>query len=399
VRNAPYWCTISAGRALGYRKGRTGGSWLARYRSKSGERHQKVLGSADDHLDAENSSVLTFSDAQKTARAWFDQLDQNHGVRPARYTVGDALDDYLEAFTGKSKDKTTWAAERYIRPVLGSEEVSALTTERIFTYLRELAKRPAEYRADKKGRRKLRPQGDGSERSRRASANRVFAVLKAALNAAFQNGKVPTDAAWRKVKPFAKVDSPRIQYLSPAEARQVVAAAADDFRPLVQAALLTGARWSELCRMRMRDVDLVAGVILVPVTKAGRPRYIHLSDEGVSLFTSLCRAGEPDDLVFLNRHGRPFGTTHQVRPMQEACAKAGVAHVGFHILRHTYGSRLAMAGVPMAVIAEALGHSDERITRKHYAHLSPSYVRDAIRGGLGSMGIIDTDNVVRLRSV
>jgi hypothetical protein len=58
-----------------------------------------------------------------------------------------------------------------------------------------------------------------------------------------------------------------------------------------------------------------------------------------------------------------------------------------------------MAGVPMAVIAEALGHSDERITRKHYAHLSPSYVRNAIRGGLGSMGIIDTDNVVRLRSV
>ena len=44
--------------------------------------------------------------------------------------------------------------------------------------------------------------------------------------------------------------------------------------------------------------------------------------------------------------------------------------------------------VPMAVIAEALGHSDERITRKHYAHLSPSYVRDAIRGGLGSMGMI-----------
>jgi integrase len=72
--------------------------------------------------------------------------------------------------------------------------------------------------------------------------------------------------------------------------------------------------------------------------------------------------------------------------MAETCAKAGVDPAGFHILRHTYGSTLAMAGVPLAVIAESLGHADERITRKHYAHLSPSYVRDAVRAGLGTLG-------------
>lgn len=66
--------------------------------------------------------------------------------------------------------------------------------------------------------------------------------------------------------------------------------------------------------------------------------------------------------------------------------RAKVEPAGFHILRHTYASTLAMAGVPLGVIAEALGHADERITRKHYAHLSPSYVRDAVRAGLGSLG-------------
>jgi integrase len=45
--------------------------------------------------------------------------------------------------------------------------------------------------------------------------------------------------------------------------------------------------------------------------------------------------------------------------------------------------------VPLAVIAEALGHADERITRKHYAHLSPSYVRDAVRNGLGTLGAFE----------
>ena len=82
--------------------------------------------------------------------------------------------------------------------------------------------------------------------------------------------------------------------------------------------------------------------------------------------------------------------------MAEICRAAGVEHAGFHILRHTYGSKLAMAGVPMAVIAEALGHADERITRKHYAHLAPSYVRDAVRGGLGRLGIVETRPGLRL---
>ncbi len=356
------------------------------------------MGPADDHLDASSAAVLTFEDAQKAARQWFDELDQNHGARPRKYSVNAALDDYLEAFTGKTKAKTSWAIDRYIRPHLGAKEVASLTTEEISSFLRELATRPAEYRADRKGRRKLRPVTESSERSRRASANRVLAVLKAALNAAFQNGRVATDAAWRRVKPFAKVEAPRVQYLSPVEASHIAAAAEDDFRSLIQAALLTGARWSELCRMQIRDVDLVAGVVLVPVTKSGRPRYLHLSDEGIEFFRTVCARRRADERVFLNRHGRPFGTTHQVRPMQEACEAAGVSHVGFHILRHTYGSRLAMAGVPMAVIAEALGHSDERITRKHYAHLCPSYVRDAIRAGLGTMEIIDSGNVVRLRA-
>jgi integrase len=55
-----------------------------------------------------------------------------------------------------------------------------------------------------------------------------------------------------------------------------------------------------------------------------------------------------------------------------------------------------MAGVPIAVIAEALGHADERITRKHYAHLAPSYVRDAVRNGLGSLGIVAPQPKLRL---
>ncbi len=74
-----------------------------------------------------------------------------------------------------------------------------------------------------------------------------------------------------------------------------------------------------------------------------------------------------------------------MRPIFAACKAAGLEHVGFHDLRVTYGAR---QGVPMAVIAEALGHADERITRKHYAHLAPSYVAQTIREAAAGLGIV-----------
>jgi integrase len=66
--------------------------------------------------------------------------------------------------------------------------------------------------------------------------------------------------------------------------------------------------------------------------------------------------------------------------MREACKRAAIdPAVGFHVLRHTHASILAMQAVPMAVIARQLGHSDTRMTERHYAHLAPNYVADTIR--------------------
>ena len=50
----------------------------------------------------------------------------------------------------------------------------------------------------------------------------------------------------------------------------------------------------------------------------------------------------------------------------------------------------------MAVIAQALGHKDERITRRHYAHLSPSHVADTVRLHAAGMGIVERGNMVAL---
>jgi integrase len=73
--------------------------------------------------------------------------------------------------------------------------------------------------------------------------------------------------------------------------------------------------------------------------------------------------------------------------------------VNFHGLRHTYASRLAMKGVPLAVIAAQLGHSDTRMIEKHYGHLAPSYVADTVRAAFGSLGILEPSNVTPITVV
>ena len=386
----PFWRTISTGCHIGYYRGALGASWVARCKKTGGNGYfQRSLGEADDVREANGVTILNFRQAQDRARSWFDEmLSASHG-RPDRYTVSEALDDYLRTFTGRSLDKTRHTIERHIRPALGKRPVCELTTAELRNFQADLATRRSVYRANRKGVAQPRPDDGDCARRGKANANRIFTPLKAALNRAFNDGRVPNDTAWRRVKPFSKVSVARIRYFTTAEINALLDAAEPWFRALIQAALFTGARWSEVHQMKVRDVDLRSGTIRFPETKSGRPRHIHLTDEGVRFFARQCAAKRLQEQVFLNQHGRPLGPSHQIRPMNETCARAQVDPAGFHILRHTYGSTLAMAGVPLAVIAEALGHADERITRKHYAHLSPSYIRDAVRLGLGTLGVFE----------
>ena len=60
--------------------------------------------------------------------------------------------------------------------------------------------------------------------------------------------------------------------------------------------------------------------------------------------------------------------------------------VSFHALRHTWASLAAMNGTPLFVVAKNLGHADARMVERHYGHLAPSYIADAIRAGAPKFG-------------
>jgi integrase len=60
--------------------------------------------------------------------------------------------------------------------------------------------------------------------------------------------------------------------------------------------------------------------------------------------------------------------------------------ISFHGLRHTWASHAVMNGMPLMVFARNLGHVDTRMVEKHYGHLAPSYIADAVRAGAPKFG-------------
>lgn len=68
--------------------------------------------------------------------------------------------------------------------------------------------------------------------------------------------KIVDDNAWQRVRPFEKADAPRLRSLADDESRRLVNACNRSFRPMVIAGLLTGARYSELTALEVRDFDI-----------------------------------------------------------------------------------------------------------------------------------------------
>jgi integrase len=407
IRHAPYFTKIAKGLSLGYYRGAVAGNWTARYYRGAQAYDTTAIGAADDTLEADGIKVFDYWQAQEQARQWGERqrLIAAGGVRKGAYTVADAVTDYLTEIRAEKKAAAVKGAEyvlnAWILPELGPIQIEKLTTDRLNRWRNKLATQPKRVRTKRSAiepATRATPEGDDARRARKATANRILTVLKAVLNRAFHADRIASDAAWRKVKPFKRVDEAVVRYLSVAEARQLVHACAADFRKLVLGALLTGCRYAELSRLTCGDFNPDSGTLAIRLSK-GKIRHVVLTDEAQNAFENWTIDRPSTDFLFLRADGGVWGASHQKRPLEEASARAGITPaVTFHILRHTHGSQLAMKGVPMGVIAAQLGHADTRMTEKHYAHLAPSYIAQTIRANFPVFGIAASENVVALRT-
>ena len=153
----------------------------------------------------------------------------------------------------------------------------------------------------------------------------------------------------------------------------------DHLTPLVLLALNTGLRRGELFNLRWRDVALGRAELTVDGSgaKSGQSRHVPLNLEALAVLkTWRGRAvADPDAYVFPGAEG---GRLEDVKSgWLPIVAAANVQAFRFHDLRHSFASRLVMAGVDLNTVRELLGHADLKMTLR-YAHLAPEVKAAAV---------------------
>jgi integrase len=424
---ATHWLPISRGRALGYRRGRKFGMWVARFDAENLRREEK-LGEADDVLDADGVRIFSFAQALEKAQRFFvSALAEATGEMPrgGPYSVADAVKDYLKSLENRGAPDHPGAVydfQRNVLPQLGAIEVARLTRPRIEGWRAKLAERP---RLSMKKPKKdapsdpPKPMNDEQKRQRRATTNRTVRRLVAALNSALATGKVNANPMNWKLAPFENAEVARSEYLTEAQQREFVAAcsAEPDFQNLVLAGLHTGCRLGELARLRVNDFVASSNTVYVEQSKSGNPRHVFLDEQAAQFCKRLASHRGPDELLLPRKH-RPDeratkGLEHVSRvkaakeswdkngvklPMRRACQKAKIQRLGFHQLRHSFSTRLLTRGVPMKIVAQQLGHTSVRMLEKHYGHFVDEHLQQVI-SALPSVGLNEAAKVKRAKIV
>lgn len=373
-RHEPYYVDVAKGVAIGYRKGITAASWYLR-RFNGTKYHKRELGQADDGLPADGVRVLSWPDVVKLAIVEPARAD----AFSSKYSVQQCIADYFEHRRARCRSSESIKIDegkvRRFAEKFADVQVSALTTIGLQSWRDRLVSQPAANVDITEAKRR------DMLRASQGTANRLWAICRAALNHAFRTGRVDTDLAWRRIQPFQDVDEARKRFLSVAEANKLLGACKQPFRDLVQAALLTGLRPGELVRLTIGQFQ---GTRLeVSAGKTGKSRFVPLTTQGIAVFKRLAKGRPAPDLMLPNTDMKLWTRMQIARAMREAVTAANLdTPAVFYDLRRSYGSLLANAQANDATIAHLLGHADTRMTRRHYAHLLDNVVAAELQAKL-----------------
>jgi site-specific recombinase XerD len=213
-----------------------------------------------------------------------------------------------------------------------------------------------------------------------ASVNRVTRRLHALLNLAVRDRILPANPL-RGYKAL-KEDHGRLRWLSDSEEARL----REHMEPwkwrFVQIAFLSGMRQSEQFLAKTNQVLLDANVLRLPLTKSGYPREVPMGADLRRLIIKQLELAEALGSEWLFPHpltGTAWsGVNFYRKHFKPALAKAGIRDLRWHDLRHTYCSRLAMAGTPLRTIQLLAGHRSITITER-YAKLSPDHLHEAVK--------------------
>ncbi len=209
-----------------------------------------------------------------------------------------------------------------------------------------------------------------------ATFNRYKSMLSLIYRLGMENNKVPSNPA--KLLKGKHEDNCRIRFLDQSGAddeeqrlRATIETKYLSHLPEFEIALNTGMRPSEQYSLTWDRVDLFDRRITVPRSKNGRARHIPINSVALAAFKVLTqRSPNGAGSVFVNLKGEKLeGYKHW---FNQAVERAGLVNFTWYCLRHTFASRLVMAGVDIRTVAELMGHKTIQMTMR-YAHLAPEH--------------------------
>lgn len=226
-----------------------------------------------------------------------------------------------------------------------------------------------------------------------ATKNRYTASLKLMYRLAEENGKITRNPA--RLLHMPKENNERVRYLNQHEPLKTNAAYLQDCRDeesrlraviakrfpehMVEfdIALHAGMRRSEQYGLTWDCVNLERKLVTIARSKHGQARHVPLNSTALAAFKKLLPSMERSNYVFVSVRGTGKRLRMNRHWFEDAVKEAAIAHLTWHDLRHTFASRLVMAGVDIRTVSELMGHKTIQVTMR-YAHLAPAHTLAAV---------------------
>lgn len=332
-----------------YEKVPGSGAYWIRYADSKGKLRREKAG--------RHSDAITLLAKRRTEILQRKKLPENFRAKAVifRELCADAVEHSKESNTAKSTHELQLKINDLL-PVFGDRVAEDITKQEIVRWLAD----------------------ETEEREWKASSrNRWQAAFSLIFRVGIDNEKITTNPAARIRRKTE--NNGRVRYLSDDEynrLKESIEQCGPRFVAAFDLSLHTGMRAGEQFSIRWRQVDFHNKILTLPKTKNGKVRHIPLNAVALSALETLGTHGRGKHLpVFPNDEGEavqgPRGW------FKNAVDRAGIPDYTWHCNRHTFASRLVMAGVDLRTVGELLGHRSLQMTLR-YAHLAPSHTANAV---------------------
>lgn len=288
-------------------------------------------------------------------------------------------DGYLrtDAFRDSTRTRYETNFRIHILPMLGDLKLDRITREDLEIFIASLSKKDLA----------------------KPTIRMMVSELQAVLNHALQH-KIITEHSAKKLSHLFKNAPVRHEEIRPLNDEEVegfltaIASHSPEYYCFFLLAIHTGLRAGELLGLKWSDVDFEEKCLWIKRnlyrgkeqrTKTDKPRRVDLSDAALIEVKEhrakmhLKFSGEVPEWVFPNQNGNTlefYNLRH--RHYEKNLKRAGLPHVRFHDLRHTFASLMIRKGKSMKYVQQMLGHSSIKMTMDIYSHLQPGADRESL---------------------